>query len=247
MADFVSMCARGEVEGVREALEKGVDVNSRGEKQETGLLGAAILGHEEVVEVLLAQPGVDVNCRDDMGYTALHWASGSGQWVCQGSSVGMLRRLLAMPGVEVNLRDVLGMTPLMWAMAYGREEAVRVLVEVEGISLDTRDIEGRNLEDGATHRIQNLLEAAREERRREEEERRVRREGAARRDVEVMRRDMDSLLESAPTTGDYTLVCQGEEVACHIRSYCPDGHCSEIFFVEIHGTILYHIQQTHQF
>ena len=35
---------------------------------------------------------------------------------------------------------------------------------------------------------------------------------------------MASLLESAPSTGDYPLVCQGEEVACHtsiLRTRCP--------------------------
>ena len=42
--------------------------------------------------------------------------------------------------------------------------------------------------------------------------------------MEGWRRDMASLLESAPTTGDYTLVCQGEEVACHttiLLARCP--------------------------
>ena len=108
----------------------------------------------------------------------------------------------------------------MLAVRFGREEAVRVLVEVEGISLDTGDCRGG-------HRIENILEAAREEReerRREEEERRVRRELAARREVEVMRRDMEILLESAPNTGDYTLVCRGEELACHtniLLARCP--------------------------
>ena len=74
MADFVLMCAMGEVEGVREALRRGVDFNTRGSYNNTGLIMAACGGHEEVVEVLLAQPGVDVNCRGGASHTALHYA-----------------------------------------------------------------------------------------------------------------------------------------------------------------------------
>jgi len=108
----------------------------------------------------------------------------------------------------------------------GMEEVVRVMVEVEGIDLDTRDDKGCSLEVFARGKpeIEAILKAAREERRREVEERRVRKEAAARRSVEAWRRNMASLLESAPTTGDFTLVCQGEEVACHttiLLASCP--------------------------
>ena len=74
MEDFLEMCKRGEVEEVREALARGVDVNTRITRDRTGLMAAAYGNHEEVVEVLLAQPGVDVNCRNDYGSTALHYA-----------------------------------------------------------------------------------------------------------------------------------------------------------------------------
>merc|ERR1719509_145338 len=101
---------------------------------------AAIYDHEKVVKVLLAQPGVDVTCRDEGGLTALHCA-------CCHSSAGIVRRLLAMPGVEVEARDGLGRTPLMLAVVDGNEKVVRLLVEVEGIDLDTRDNHGNSLED----------------------------------------------------------------------------------------------------
>merc|ERR1719319_582189 len=227
MVDFVEMCRGGEVEGGREALGRGADVNTRGMANWTGLMVAAMFGQEEVVEVLLAQPGVDVTCRDDCGNTALHLA-------CIYSSAGLVRRLLTMPGVEVEARNSWGETPLMVAIKYEREELVRVLVEVEGIDLVISTI---------THtqryalwgtlagmpEIMAILVEARERREREVEERREReveerKEAAARRSVEAWRRNMASLLESAPTTGDFTLVCQGEEVACHttiLLARCP--------------------------
>ena len=52
-----------------------------------------------------------------------------------------------MPGVEVEARDGDGMTPLMVAVELGKAEPVRMLVEVEEIDLDTKDNEGRSLED----------------------------------------------------------------------------------------------------
>jgi len=211
-----------------------VDVNTRGEGNWTGLMCAAMMGHEEVVEVLLAQPGVELKCgsvdADGVsvdGVTVLHLA-------CQQASTGIVRRLLAMPGVEVEARDGLGRTPLMLAVVDGNEKVVRVLVEVEGIDLDTRDNHGNSLEDAATlsstkwfpvgteSGIKKALGEAKARRVREIKERRMRRE------AEVWSRDMAqclaSLLESAPTTGDFTLVCQGEEVACHTNilvAMCP--------------------------
>ena len=80
MADFVRKCGRGEVEEVREALGRGVGVNTRkSDLQLTGLMAAAYGNHEEVVGVLLAQPGVDLNIRAHRDATALHYA-------CQSSS-----------------------------------------------------------------------------------------------------------------------------------------------------------------
>ena len=72
--DFVGLCMNGPVERVREALGRGRDVNSRWINGDTGLMRAAIRGREEAVEVLVAQPGVDVNCRSSLGDTALHLA-----------------------------------------------------------------------------------------------------------------------------------------------------------------------------
>ena len=48
MADFVEMCERGEVEGVRETLGRGVNVNTRGRWNHTGLMVAAVGDQEEV-------------------------------------------------------------------------------------------------------------------------------------------------------------------------------------------------------
>ena len=51
----------------------GVEVMARDKGGRTGLMWAVNKKHEEVVEVLLAQPGVEVNWKDARGGdTALH-------------------------------------------------------------------------------------------------------------------------------------------------------------------------------
>ena len=73
------MCGNGDLEGVRAALGRGEEVNMRGGKYNwTGVMSAAQRGHEAVVELLLQQPGLDVNMTDSSGYTALHLAEQGG-------------------------------------------------------------------------------------------------------------------------------------------------------------------------
>ena len=213
MANFVQLCARGEVEGVVEALEGGVEVNTVDGIGRTGLMVAAVANREEVVEGLLAWPGVGVNLRNDWGLAALHWAA-------MYSSAGMVRRLLEVP--EVESREQGGATPLLLAAKYGREEVAREL-EQEGADLEARDLQGRGMEHWPGGRA--VLRQERERRERVVEERR---EAAATRSVGAWVRDMAiftaSLLESAPTTGDFMLVGEGGEVACHttvLVARCP--------------------------
>ena len=140
MADFVKLCKDGRLEEVRAALAMGQDVNSRDGHNHTGLMLALYRGHNSVVELLLSQPSLDVNTSNSGGNTALHWAT---------SNVTGLRLLLAHPRLNsINARGWprSGETPLMRAVGCGSVEAVRELVRVEGVDLETRDDLGRSLE-----------------------------------------------------------------------------------------------------
>ena len=102
-----------------EALGRGVDVNTRSQvivRDYTGLMMAVSRDREKVVEVLLAQPGLDVNCRNDYGDAAIDFLMDKME-----SSIGMFRSLLAIPGLEVNAKDGAGFTPLMVAVQEGQE------------------------------------------------------------------------------------------------------------------------------
>ena len=143
MALFHELCATGGLEGVRALLAQGEDINAGNEDDWTGLMIALFNRHNSVVELLLQQASQDINRSDNYGTTAIHYASAS-------DNVTGLRMLLGDPRLtSVNARNQLGRTPLMVAVREGSLECVRELVRVEGVDLETRDGEGRSLDEVA--------------------------------------------------------------------------------------------------
>ena len=138
-------CWAGNLEVVREALQAGGDPNTRGgTANKTCLMWAIIRGNEEMVDVLLEQPSIEVNAKDNNENTALHWACRCGRV----SNVAILNQLLAVPGILVNERErELGWTPIMAAIDVCRLDIVRVMAAVEKVDLDVRDDRGLSLED----------------------------------------------------------------------------------------------------
>ena len=85
------LCQGGNLEEVRAALERGEEVDQRDSQGSTGLMVAARNGHEAVVELLLQQPGLEVNLTDEEYHrTSLHEASIEGH-------TAIVRMLLAHP------------------------------------------------------------------------------------------------------------------------------------------------------
>jgi len=111
---------------VRAALASGQNVNQRSPSGVSGLMYAASGSHDDIVELLLLQPGVDINSPDSSvlaGGTPLHWACSR-----SGNNRG-LARLLAQPGMaSLDVLDSNGCTPLMLAVRRGGVDSVRQLV-----------------------------------------------------------------------------------------------------------------------
>jgi ankyrin repeat protein len=128
----------GFVAEVQAALERGEEVDSRGgELNSTGLMEAAMNGHEGVVSLLLER-GAVVNAVDGIvQQTALHYAD----------SPGVVRILLAQPGVDCNPRDTYGETPIVEAVSGGMVECVRVLAWDPRVELDSTNGQGTTLEE----------------------------------------------------------------------------------------------------
>ena len=172
-----TLCQEGKLKKVRAALVRGEDVNQSASGGFTGLMVAALKGHEAVVELLLQQPGLEVNLFDEeFRQTVLHLASTEGH-------TGIVRRLLAHPSLTChNAVDSDGVSPLMEAVWNNRVKCVRELVAVEGVDLETRDSQGRSLEEVAREEgSQEAWQVVREELGRREEQKREERKREERR------------------------------------------------------------------
>ena len=134
---------------VRRTLARGEDVNSKDGDNQTGLIYAVShRWNNEIVKLLLEQPSLDLNCVNNKGNTALLWATIN-------DNVEGVRLLLADPRLNtINHKGLDGRTPVMKAMigpikGWWSTEVLEELVAHPSVDLDTRDAEGRSLEDAA--------------------------------------------------------------------------------------------------
>ena len=94
-----NLCLKGDIHKVRMVLARGVDTNKKvGTDGWTALHAGAWKGHQEVVELLLKQPGISVNAAESKGRTALHYAANEGHQE-------VVALLLQQPEIVVNPTD----------------------------------------------------------------------------------------------------------------------------------------------
>jgi len=123
----------GDSAGVQAELDKGVDPNAKGgDSGVPPLHWAAMWGHTEVVEVLIAS-GAYVDRTDNGGNIALHYAAlGAGfPKTKRGDQKGVAELLIA-NGANVNVRRIDGKTPLDRANDSGGAELADLLREHGG-------------------------------------------------------------------------------------------------------------------
>jgi hypothetical protein len=87
---------KGDLESVKRLIGEGVDVNSY-RNNTTSLILASMNGNLEIVKLLLAVPGIDVNAKTTglNEYTALMLAAGF-------SKIDIVRELVKAPGIDIN-------------------------------------------------------------------------------------------------------------------------------------------------
>ena len=107
----------GDLAGVQAELDKGVDVNAIGNGQ-SPLHLAAIMGHVEVTELLIAS-GADLEGTDKYGNTPLHYAAHHGR--------KETTKLLITKGADLNVKRDDGNTPLDNATQYKHTEIIDLL------------------------------------------------------------------------------------------------------------------------
>ncbi len=130
-SDIWSAIAAGDIKAVKGHLAKGVDINAKDSTfGSTALSSAALLGHTEVIALLL-KAGADVNAMNRDGSTPLHNAAFLGQYEAA--------ELLLDNGAEVNIRNGDGATPLEAAAADW--ETTRFILGLLEIKIDEEKIE----------------------------------------------------------------------------------------------------------
>ena len=137
-------CADGDMKGLREALERGEDLSDTdGSYGLSVLMWTVIRSQDDVMEFLLKQPSINVNQQNNTGNTALHLAC------CTQDRVTAVSMLVVHPSISLNTKNSKGATPLMLATQSGIIDNVKVLMTVRGVDLETKDGDGRNLEEVA--------------------------------------------------------------------------------------------------
>jgi len=175
-AAFLAACEQGDLEKVKAAILLGVDVNHRllGTRR-TALVIAVLRNNQQLFELLLKQPGLNVNDGIAEGTTALmvaamlgnEWAitrlcSGSGlegvnqsdsegnsplHWTVKMGHLLATRALLNAPTIDVNATNEDGKTALMLAAEKGRVAILKELLSAPGLNLDMVTLAGKTAED----------------------------------------------------------------------------------------------------
>lgn len=118
-------------------LVGNVDPNAQNKKGLTALMIAAYHNDEEMIELLLQVPGINVNTKNQKGDTALIFAANCG-------SEDTVNLLLQVPGIDINAQNQYGDTVLIYAVAHhGRENIAELLLQVPGIDINAQNAIGK--------------------------------------------------------------------------------------------------------
>lgn len=128
-AAFVRAVESGDLQKVKELLDKGVDVNASYAGSDT-VLHRAVDGRRADIVSLLVEHGADVNARGEHGKTPLHLAV----WECV-----ELVKILLEAGADVNARDDEGAQPIHCTT--GDMSVLRLLV-THGADINATDYDG---------------------------------------------------------------------------------------------------------
>jgi ankyrin repeat protein len=127
-AALLEAAGKGDMAIVRVLLDRGANVNAKGEYGVTVLIRGA--GHIDIVKLLLDR-GADVNAKMDEGYTPLFYASNA-----------EIVRLLVAKGADVNATADNNLTPLLYATWYRNDVSLVQTLISQGATVEARDMYG---------------------------------------------------------------------------------------------------------
>jgi ankyrin repeat protein len=97
---------------------------------------------------LLLDHGADINILDNLGRSALEYATGALNWP-KTSKAEQVVKLIIQAGADVNVKATLGNTPLMWAARAGNLKITKLLIE-KGANVQDTDNDGNNARNPGT-------------------------------------------------------------------------------------------------
>ena len=155
MVALFTICRENNIVKMRQALEGGINPNQR--LYEDGIKAlhiAAGRGHQEMVSLLLQQPGIELNPKtQDRGNTPLHLAAFHGH-------LEVVALFLQQPGIELNPKTQnKGNMPLHLAAFHGHQEVVALLLQQSGIDTNAACLQGWTALHNAAYRSQEEIVA----------------------------------------------------------------------------------------
>ena len=130
---FWRLCRDGDIEGVQAEIDDGANVNEEDDSGWTGLMWALGKRHNNVVQLLLNHPQIDVNKVDSVGQCALHYAG------FRDNHEGMAALLASKDLTTINQKEHYGLTPIMRAIYRNAVNCFNLLLAHPEVDLDTRD------------------------------------------------------------------------------------------------------------
>lgn len=133
--DLISTAKYGSAEDVRKCLRDGANVLATNSVGETALHLAARFDNNDTVMVLLEQyktKHLDVNTKDDDGWTPLYGAVGP-------ASVELVSMILSIEGVDLRAQIPSGQTPLYRACYYGNAGVAKLILGTK-VGADTIEV-----------------------------------------------------------------------------------------------------------
>lgn len=125
--DILKLVGRNDLNGVKMAIDKGADVNTRDGKGRSLLLLATIDKQVEMA-TLLTEKGADVNLQDDIHDSPFLYAGATGQT--------QLVKLFLAHGARFDIFNRYNGTALIPACERGHVETVKVLVDTQGFPVN---------------------------------------------------------------------------------------------------------------
>ena len=131
---FHILVAKGNLELVKLAVERGANINAR-DKDGLTLLHYALAGRKTRIFKYLVKKGADIHVRDIQGLTILHYAAILGNFE-------VVKYLIEKKGFDPNVKSLNNETPLHRASVSCNLEIIKYLVEEKGVDVNVKNDKG---------------------------------------------------------------------------------------------------------